>query len=689
MKKILGFLGLACVATLLVACGSAPVSYTISGEYMAIETPAPEEPEAVAESTDGEDADEESADAEAAEGENMEVAEGEAEDAADEEPADEAVVETTLIVSSTDSTEPVEDFVDLSTATVVVSYEVENSDGESEVVELHNGVFTDGKVTFSDTINEPIEVTISVDFGEEDPLELTALVGTGNEVSFALVDYDQSTNPFGSDQLVLVGSAHMSRDEEKRFSISGDLSNVDEDLSNAVVSVYRRGFDDEGERKTIYYANSVMLVDGKFTVEADEEIPSIAYLTFRAGTYYSGSSAVVEPGAEITITSPDSSGDSLKAMAAGSGAHAKLIESWATSDEYVALEAQYAQGRKDYIAQMEADRAAAAAAAEEGSEESVADAESEEVAEETDSTEDAEEEETEILALKDGIAQADGCEHVVLDDVRPGIMDGASAAYEPPSYFEYADQMREVMNDALLAIVNDEQEDPINVLLAVELGAFRGDDQELTQSNELRVYDELASVMDQELVASRITPARDDLKRRIAVREADSGLVPGQKAPEFALPDLDGTEIALVDVVTDNQLVLIDFWASWCGPCIASFPHLKKLYSAYNEDGFEIVAISIDDTQEEWVDGSDENELPWINLGEIEGWSGQVASSYGVQFIPKGYLVDMKGCIVQKDLVHTELKEVLVAKFGEKPEEEAEVESETEVVDPGADDVGG
>ncbi len=666
MKKILGLVGLVGMASMLVACGSPSVSYTISGEYMAIETPVPEELEAAVESIDTEDAGEgdDVGQEAAAQSEELEVAESETDEASQSE-------------------EPAVESMDLSTATVVVSYEMTNSDGVSEVVELHSGAFADGKVEFTGTVKEPTDVTISVDAGDGESLQLTALVGTGSDITFALQDVEGPNDRYATDRLVLVGSADMSRDERKRFKITGDLSNVEEDLSNVAVKVYRRGYDENGGSETIEYVKGVLLVDGKFSVEADEETATIAYLMFDADGFYSSASAIIEPGAEITISALDASGDRLQAQA-GSGRHAKLVESWANSDEYLALEAQYTQALDDYIAQMEAERA----------EEQAADVAGEDVEETeleaSDESESSEsEEEIEILALKDGIAQAEGCEHVVLDDVLPGIMDGPSASYEPPAYMEFADKMSAIRSEALLAIVNDEQADPIDILLAVELGVFRGDDQESTESNELRVYDELAQVMDEDLVASRITPARDAVAQRIAVREADSGLVPGQKAPEFALPDLDGTEIALVDVITDNELVLIDFWASWCGPCIASFPHLKKLYSAYNEDGFEIVAVSIDSTQEEWVDGSDENELPWINLGEIGGWDGTVANSYGVQFIPKGYLVDMKGCIVQKDLKHPELKEVLVAKFGEKPEEEPEVETEAAPIDPGADDVGG
>ncbi|MYF02862.1 MAG: TlpA family protein disulfide reductase [Gammaproteobacteria bacterium] len=151
----------------------------------------------------------------------------------------------------------------------------------------------------------------------------------------------------------------------------------------------------------------------------------------------------------------------------------------------------------------------------------------------------------------------------------------------------------------------------------------------------------------------------------------DKKLVPGQKVSDFSLVDLDGEEVSLFDVLQEKQTVLIDFWASWCGPCVASFPKLKELRANYGQDGFEVVAISIDRTHEEWAEGSEKYEIPWVNLGELENWDGDVATMYGVHFIPKSYLVDGEGCILQKDLPVDLLEKVLISEF------EGEVGSES------------
>lgn len=143
----------------------------------------------------------------------------------------------------------------------------------------------------------------------------------------------------------------------------------------------------------------------------------------------------------------------------------------------------------------------------------------------------------------------------------------------------------------------------------------------------------------------------------------DKKLIPGQKVPEFTLATLDGKEVSLTDVLKEHDTVLLDFWTSTCGPCIASFPKLKELRSQYSEDGFEIISIALDTEREDWVEASAEHELPWIELGEQEHFNGKVATLYGVRFIPKSYLVDSEGCLMQKDLPTKSLEQVLTSRY--------------------------
>lgn len=184
----------------------------------------------------------------------------------------------------------------------------------------------------------------------------------------------------------------------------------------------------------------------------------------------------------------------------------------------------------------------------------------------------------------------------------------------------------------------------------------------------LPIYENLAKVLDEDLVARRVTRPPNSLARRLALERNDEALRPGQKAPAFALPALDGTQVALNDVLERKELVMVEFWASWCSPCIATFPHLKRLHAAFNDKGFEIIVISIDDTFEEWEQASEEQQLPRLNVADIGGFQMQTPIAYGVSFIPKAYLIDAEGCILQKDLETDKIQEVLVARYGDSPE---------------------
>lgn len=643
MKKLVGFVGLLLVVALVAGCSTGPSKqYTITGEYISVEPdPAFVAPEPADEANDESSTDDQ-------------------ESVATESDAEQADEKPTM---------------DLSIAKVVVTQEIANDEGESETKELASGSFSDGQFVLNGEIKEPTEVELSVDIGEEDPLTTKAMLGPGAEVSFALIEYQDARSP----RVALYGESRRATDPGKKFSISGDLSAIDADLTTAVVSVSGPTWDEEGEESYTTFG-SVMLRDGKFSIEADIDEPIVVGISLNAGsTYYSGQ-AVVEAKTEFWVAPYGSSTTFL--VTSGTGLHAKLIESWQSADYLEAMEA-YSLASVAYRAEMDA----AYEAAQSGESEEATDATEAEEAVET-AAEEADAEETAILALADGIPQVEECEHVDLGDVKPGIMDGP--AIEPsPARKELDDRWEAVSNirDGALEEIAESATDPFVSLIALELGAFGYFSDNRDQA--IRIYDQLAPKLDEDIVARRLTPERERLVAAIEIEANDKGLVPGQKAPEFSLPDLNGVEVALYDVVADRDLVLIDFWASWCGPCIATFPHLKKFYSAFNDDGFEIVAISIDSTHEAWAEASEEHELPWMNLGEIVESSGEIANAYGVQFIPKGYLLDTKGCVIQKDLQYENLQEVLVARYGDDPILHAsEGEAEASPTDPDSDDAG-
>ena len=122
----------------------------------------------------------------------------------------------------------------------------------------------------------------------------------------------------------------------------------------------------------------------------------------------------------------------------------------------------------------------------------------------------------------------------------------------------------------------------------------------------------------------------------------------GQKAPDFKYQTIDGDEISLSSL--EGQFVILEFWATWCGPCIPEIPHLKSLYKSYKNDDFTVVGISLDREKESLLNFIKEREIEWPQIYVEDGWEGKLARSYNVSGIPKMYLLDPEGIIIGRDL---------------------------------------
>lgn len=139
----------------------------------------------------------------------------------------------------------------------------------------------------------------------------------------------------------------------------------------------------------------------------------------------------------------------------------------------------------------------------------------------------------------------------------------------------------------------------------------------------------------------------------------------GQKFTDFAMKDLEGKDVKLSDYAGKGKVIVVDFWASWCGPCRAGMPALKETYKKYKGDKFDIVGVSLDKDMKAWADAVKELGLEWAQMSDLKFWDCEAAGLYGVNAIPALVVIDKDGTIAARDIHGDELNakiEELIAK---------------------------
>ena len=156
---------------------------------------------------------------------------------------------------------------------------------------------------------------------------------------------------------------------------------------------------------------------------------------------------------------------------------------------------------------------------------------------------------------------------------------------------------------------------------------------------------------------------RDEVEEATKPKDGEKTAFIGQQYTDLEMADPDGKMHKISELVGEGKYVLVDFWASWCGPCRAEMPNVLEAYNKFHDKGFEVVGVSFDQKKEAWVKAIGQLKMPWLQISDLKGWQCAAAPIYKVNSIPDNILIDPQGKIIDRGLrgkpLHSRLEKLL------------------------------
>ena len=222
---------------------------------------------------------------------------------------------------------------------------------------------------------------------------------------------------------------------------------------------------------------------------------------------------------------------------------------------------------------------------------------------------------------------------------------GDEAAKEAISdqYDELEDKKKELIKDYVL----QHPDTPVSAYLVVRSIYYF----------DLEDLEEFVKSFDQSIQNSRYV---QDLNKRV---ENLRKVAIGEKYTDISMPDTSGAMVSISDL--DGKYRLIDFWASWCGPCREENPNLVEVYHQYKDKGFTVIGIAFDNNAERWKKAIVDDKLEWLQMSDLKGWESKASEVYVISSIPSNVLIDPEGIIIDKNLRGKKLREKMAELLGD------------------------